>query len=84
MKLQTKSGNPSVRVALDYDADGAFVILTRFGAAAERIPLSHRDAVRIMSEVAQVVLVKETRRKYNARYEDYTEVQANFIGTFGE
>lgn len=83
MKLQTKSGNPSVRIALDYDADGAFVILTRFGAAAERIPLSHRDAVRIMIEAAQVVLTGTGVRRSGVK-ESLTTDKPHLIGTFGE
>lgn len=47
------------RIAIDWDADGAYALITRPGAAAEHIPLSHRDAVRLMSEAAQAVLLQD-------------------------
>lgn len=52
-----------IRIAIDQDGDGAFAVITRPGQAAERVELTHRDAVRIMSEAAQVVLVEEGRRR---------------------
>lgn len=80
MRVQTEPESGSVtRIAIDWDQDGAYALVTRPGEAAERIPLSHRDAVRLMVEAGQVVLVKGSRRKYNARAEDYTEVQPNYL-----
>ncbi|MFG1320344.1 hypothetical protein [Xanthobacter autotrophicus] len=44
-----------IRIAIDQDGDGSFALVTRPGAPAERIPITHRDAVRLMSEAAQAV-----------------------------
>jgi len=48
-----------IRIAIDQDGDGSFALVTRPGAPAERIPITHRDAVRLMSEAAQAVQAEE-------------------------
>ncbi|MFG1389098.1 hypothetical protein [Xanthobacter versatilis] len=73
------------RIAIDHDADGAFAVITRPGQAAERVELTHRDAVRLMSEAAQVVLVEERRRKMTlVRTDGHSEAPPHFIGALGE
>lgn len=49
------------RLTIDHDADGAFAVITRPGQAAEHIPITHRDAVRLMSEAAQAVQAEECK-----------------------
>lgn len=44
------------RAFIDWDADGAFLSLTRSGCAAEEIRLSECDVVRLMQEAAQAWL----------------------------
>lgn len=76
-----------IRIAIDHDADGAFAVITRPGQAAERIPITHRDAVRLMSEAAQVVLVEEGRRQSNMQIVHRASADAapsHFIGALGE
>lgn len=51
------------RVAIDHDGDGAYVRITRPGQAAEIVPLTHRAAVRLMSEAAEVVLAVDRERR---------------------
>ncbi|MFG1332470.1 hypothetical protein V5F41_14650 [Xanthobacter autotrophicus] len=76
------------RIAIDHDADGAYAVITRPGQAAERIQITHRDAVRIMSEAAQVVLVEEGRRVRKSREKISGSLrdddQPHFIGAQGE
>ena len=75
------------RIAIDHDADGAYAVITRPGAPAERIPLLHRDAVRLMSEAAGVVLVEEGRRKSSMQIMHRASADAappHFVGTLGE
>lgn len=75
------------RLSIDWDGEGAYAVITRPGQEAERVPLTHRDAVRLMSEAAEVVLVEEGRRaaRYNPSGSDYTEGEApHFIGALGE
>ncbi|MFG1342582.1 hypothetical protein [Xanthobacter autotrophicus] len=72
------------RIAIDHDADGAYAIVTRPGAPAERIPITHRDAVRLMSEAAQVVLVEEWRRRTIERSSIVDAAPPHFIGALGE
>lgn len=76
------------RIAIDHDADGAYAVITRPGAPAERIPITHRDAVRLMSEAAQVVLVEEGRRVRKSREKISgslrNDVPPHFIGALGE
>lgn len=88
MKVQTGQEIVSVRVAIDHDTDGAYALVTRPGSAAERIPLTHRDAVRLMSEAAQAVLVEDgrpvrkSREKISGSLQD--EAPPHFIGALGE
>ncbi|MFG1371470.1 hypothetical protein V5F32_04770 [Xanthobacter oligotrophicus] len=75
------------RLAIDHDADGAYAVITRPGAPAERIPITHRDAVRLMSEAAQVVLVEEGRRQSNMQIVHRASADAappHFVGALGE
>ena len=76
-----------IRIAIDQDGDGSFALVTRPGAPAERIPITHRDAVRLMSEAAQVVLVEEGRRQSNMQIVHRASADAappHFIGALGE
>ena len=76
------------RLSIDWDGDGAYAVLTRPGQAAERIPLTHRDAVRLMSEAAEVVLVEEGRRVRKSDEKISCSLQKDgpphFIGALGE
>lgn len=71
------------RIAIDHDAGGAFAVITRPGAPAEWVELTHRDAVRLMSEAAQVVLVEEGRR-HAIHHHDHRDAPPHFIGALGE
>ncbi|MFG1276539.1 hypothetical protein [Xanthobacter autotrophicus] len=68
-----------IRIAIDQDKDGSFALVTRPGAPAERIPITHRDAVRLMSEAAQVVLVEEGRRKHPLHHHDHRDAPPHFL-----
>ena len=68
------------RIAIDHDADGAFAIITRPGQAAERVELTHRDAVRLMSEAAQAVLVEDGRRHVRLRTGHHSPEAGKMIG----
>lgn len=82
------------RAFIDWDADGAFLSLTRPGCAAEEIRLSECDVVRLMQEAAQAWL--RTGRQVvvtPARWPDHSpgvgklvidEGQPHFIGALGE
>lgn len=73
-----------IRIAIDQDGDGSFALVTRPGAPAERIPITHRDAVRLMREAAQLVLVEEGRRQWHVLERGKSEAQPHFIGALGE
>lgn len=73
------------RLSIDWDGEGAFAVITRPGQAAERIPLTHRDAVRLMSEAAQAVLMEGGRRQMSlVQTEGHSNDTPHFIGVLGE
>lgn len=57
MKVQTEKHDPSVtRIAIDYDADGAYAVITRPGQAAELIRLPDVDRVATEAMVAALAM----------------------------
>jgi len=76
------------RAFIDWDADGAFLSLSRPGCAAEEIRLSECDVVRLMQEAAQAwlrtgrqVVVTPARWPKGGKIEG---AGAPLIGHFGE
>ena len=67
-------------VSIDHDGDGAYVRITRPGRAAEIVPLTHRAAVRLMSEAAAVVLAQDREQTADAP----EEAPEPAIGMLGE
>lgn len=49
------------RIAIDWDDDGAFAIITRPGVAAEVVRLAHREVILLMQQAAGAVLAESRR-----------------------
>lgn len=70
------------RIAIDHDADGAYAVITRPGAAAEVIRLP--DIARVATEALQAELAMRGRMVVIPARWPRDDVPEHFIGAQGE
>ncbi|MFG1320929.1 hypothetical protein [Xanthobacter autotrophicus] len=80
------------RIAIDRDADGAYAVITRPGAPAERVELTHQAVGRLVAAAMEAWLVEErVRGRIGAGYHSPEAGKMvgeadppHFIGALGE
>jgi len=83
LKVQTGKHNPSVpRLAIDWDQDGAYAVLTRPGQAAEVIRLP--DVDRVATEAMVAALATRGRVVVRPARWPREDGPEHFIGALGE
>lgn len=73
-------------IAIDHDADGAFAVITRPGAPAERVELTHQSVGRLAAAAMEAWLAGEAARKSREKISGslHDATPPHFIGAMGE